>query len=126
MAVCYTDLPVRDATPAKAMEREKDLPQSPLASERISAGQVEADATLDTVGFFCPVPIIKTAGRVREMERGQVLEVLSDDPVIRVDMPAWCKSAGHEYLGEYEARGEIHLFVRKAGRRSSRALEKGG
>jgi tRNA 2-thiouridine synthesizing protein A len=74
------------------------------------------DRVLDAVGFFCPVPIIKTSARVREMMRGQVLEVLSDDRVILVDMPAWCASAGHEYLGHFEEGGEIHVFLRKAGR----------
>ena len=75
-----------------------------------------SDRILDTVGFFCPVPIIKTSVRIREMERGQVLEVLSDDRVILVDMPAWCASAGHEYLGHFEEGGEIHVFLRKLGR----------
>ena len=72
-----------------------------------------ADERLDTVGFFCPVPIIKTAARIRGMKSGAVLEVLSDDRVILVDMPNWCRSAGHEYLGHHEEGREIHLFVRK-------------
>ena len=75
-----------------------------------------ADVVLDTVGLFCPVPIIKTAAKVREMRAGEILEVLSDDRVILVDMPAWCKSCGHEYLGHHLAEGELHLFVRKAPR----------
>ncbi len=75
-----------------------------------------ADSVLDTVGLYCPVPIIKTSARIREMAPGQVLEVLSDDRVILVDMPAWCRSAGHEYVGHVEEKGEIHLFIRKAGR----------
>ena len=74
------------------------------------------DVVLDAVGFFCPVPMIKTSARIREMARGQVLEVLSDDRVILVDMPAWCASAGHEYLGHFEEGGEIHVFLRKSGR----------
>jgi tRNA 2-thiouridine synthesizing protein A len=75
-----------------------------------------ADAVLDTVGFYCPVPVIKTAAKIREMAPGQVLEVLSDDRVILLDMPAWCRSAGHEYVGHVEDDGEIHLFIRKTGR----------
>jgi tRNA 2-thiouridine synthesizing protein A len=74
------------------------------------------DAVLDTVGLYCPVPIIKTAARIREMEPGQILAILSDDRVILLDMPAWCKSSGHEYLGNRLEEGEIRLFVRKAGR----------
>jgi len=83
-----------------------------------------ADRILDTVGFYCPVPIIKTSARIREMAPGQVLEVLSDDRVILVDMPAWCRSAGHDYLGHVEEEGEIHLFVRKVGRDVSGAVRR--
>ena len=73
------------------------------------------DRVVDTVGFYCPVPIIKTSAAVRGMAVGQVLEVLSDDRVILVDMPAWCASAGHEYMGHFEEEGEVHLFLRKLG-----------
>jgi TusA-related sulfurtransferase len=84
------------------------------------------DAVLDTVGFYCPIPIIKTAAKVREMASGEILEVLSDDRVILVDMPAWCRSAGHDYLGDREEGGEIHLFLRKAGRSATERPERGG
>ena len=75
-----------------------------------------ADAVLDTVGLYCPVPIIKTAERMKRLAPGAVLEVLSDDRVILVDMPAWCRSTGHEYLGAHQEGTEYRLLVRKAAR----------
>jgi tRNA 2-thiouridine synthesizing protein A len=78
------------------------------------------------VGFFCPVPIIKSGARIRGMEAGQILEVISDDRVILVDMPNWCRGAGHEYLGYFEEQQEIHLFVKKGGRMLSASPGKGG
>jgi tRNA 2-thiouridine synthesizing protein A len=81
-----------------------------------AAADVVPDDTLDTVGLYCPVPIIKTAERVRTLAPGQVLEVLSDDRVILIDMPAWCKSTRNEYLGSRRVDGEYHLYLRK-GRR---------
>jgi TusA-related sulfurtransferase len=74
---------------------------------------LRGDDTLDTVGLYCPVPILKTAERIRTLAAGQVLEVLSDDRVILLDMPAWCVSTGHVYLGFREESGEWRLFVRK-------------
>ena len=80
---------------------------------------VEADEVLDTVGLYCPVPIIKTAERIKRMEPGRTLEILSDDRVILIDMPAWCRSTGHRYLGARRSDEAFHLFVKKAeGRRS--------
>jgi len=51
---------------------------------------MEADATLDCVGLYCPMPIAQTAKKLNEMGEGQVLEVLADDEGIKEDMPAWC------------------------------------
>jgi tRNA 2-thiouridine synthesizing protein A len=83
-----------------------------LEELRAPAG-LSADVTLDTVGLYCPVPILKTAARIVSMDPGQVLEVLSDDRVILLDMPAWCLSTGHSYLGFREEPGEWRLFVKK-------------
>ena len=95
----------------------------PSLSDRrdAAARAIPADAELDTVGLFCPVPIIRTAERIKRMRVGEVLEVRSDDRVILVDMPAWCRATGHEYLGWREQGGEIRLVVRKtAGRGGER------
>ena len=80
-----------------------------------AVGDLQPDDRLDTVGLYCPVPIIKTAERIKRMAAGSVLEILSDDRVILIDMPAWCRSNGNEYLGSRLQSGEYHLFVRKGG-----------
>jgi TusA-related sulfurtransferase len=59
------------------------------------------------------MPIIETADKIRELEIGQVLEVLADDKGIRTDMPAWCESTGNELLGIEEEDGEYRVYVRK-------------
>ena len=78
------------------------------------------------MGFFCPIPIIKTGARIRAMGEGETLEVISDDPVILVDMPNWCLGSGHEYLGHLEREREIHLYVRKRSRQASAVRGKAG
>jgi tRNA 2-thiouridine synthesizing protein A len=74
---------------------------------------MEADATLDTFGLLCPMPIIKTAQKMKELKVGEVLEVLATDPGIREDMPAWCRATRNEYLGLEEREGEYRVYVRK-------------
>lgn len=70
-------------------------------------------AVVDTRGLYCPVPVLRTRDRIRSMEAGEVLEVLSDDPVILEDMPAFCRSHGHEYLGhEEEPEGVLRVRLR--------------
>ena len=69
--------------------------------------------TLDTFGLMCPLPIIKTAARIKEMAIGEILEVLADDEQILEDMPAWCKSNGHDFLDVIEEGEEFQLYVKK-------------
>ena len=74
---------------------------------------MKAYVTLDCFGLLCPMPIIETAQKIKEMKVGQVLEVLATDEGIKTDMPAWCKATGHEYLGLEEKEGEYRVYVRK-------------
>jgi len=76
-------------------------------------GTIKADATLDCYGLLCPVPIIQTAKKMKELAAGQVLEIVATDPGIQEDMPAWCRTTGHEFLGMEEDGELIRLYVRK-------------
>jgi TusA-related sulfurtransferase len=75
---------------------------------------MEADSTLDCVGLYCPMPIAQTANKMKDMETGQVLEILADDAGIKEDMPAWCKVTGNECLGIEEDGGQYRVYVRKS------------
>jgi TusA-related sulfurtransferase len=69
---------------------------------------------LDTTGMFCPVPILLTARRIREMAPGERLEVIGDDPGIVEDMPVWCEETGNR-LCSLESEGKIvRCVVEKA------------
>jgi len=74
---------------------------------------MQSDETLDCYGLLCPMPIIQTAKRIKEMAVGQVLEVVSTDEGIKEDMPAWCRQTGQEYLGLEEEEDIIRVYVKK-------------
>ena len=46
---------------------------------------MKADHTLDCVGLYCPMPIVKTAEKFKELKSGEVLEVVADDKGIKQD-----------------------------------------
>ena len=75
---------------------------------------MKADATLDCIGLYCPMPIAHTANKLKELEKGQVLEILADDEGIKEDMPAWCKITGNELLSVEEEGEQYRLYVRKS------------
>jgi len=74
---------------------------------------MRADVKLDCFGLLCPMPIIQTAKKIKEMKIGEVLEVSSTDKGIKEDMPAWCRQTGQEYLGLEEEEEIIKAYVKK-------------
>jgi len=74
---------------------------------------MKADVKLDCYGLLCPMPIIRTADEIMHMKVGQVLEVTATDIGIKSDMQAWCRTAGHQYLGMEENDGEYTVYVKK-------------
>jgi tRNA 2-thiouridine synthesizing protein A len=54
---------------------------------------------LDCLGERCPLPVIALAKRIRDVEIGDVVRGLADDPAAANDIPAWCRMKEQEYLG---------------------------
>lgn len=59
---------------------------------------MKTDKQLHAAGLACInlTPAIKNA--LREMQSGEVLEVISDDTSSREGIPAWCRLTGHTLL----------------------------
>jgi len=77
--------------------------------------QGEADRVLDTRGSYCPVPVIETAKAMNSLAPGEVLEVISDDIGVKLDIPAWCQGQGQRLLGMDEESGLIRIHILKTG-----------
>lgn len=74
---------------------------------------MKAEQSVDCMGLYCPMPIVKTGEKIKQLKIGEVLEVVADDKGIEKDMPAWCEATGHEYLGIEEDGTEIKVYVKK-------------
>jgi tRNA 2-thiouridine synthesizing protein A len=55
---------------------------------------------LDTSGLACPLPVLKARKILIGMRPGEVLEVVTTDPMSVVDMPVFCAQAGHTIIRE--------------------------
>ncbi|MGI9540180.1 MAG: sulfurtransferase TusA family protein [Miltoncostaeaceae bacterium] len=73
---------------------------------------IDAERLIDALGTYCPVPIALAARAARELPAGAVIELLADDPLIEVDLPAWCHRAGHELVALVEEDGGYRALVR--------------
>lgn len=66
---------------------------------------------LDCRGLNCPLPIVKISKAFRQLEIGEVLRVVADDPAFVDDVNAWADRMEHEILEATE--GEISVVVLK-------------
>ena len=71
----------------------------------MSAG---APRIVNALGTWCPVPIHLVDRAARTATPGDVIELLADDPLIEVDLPAWCHRSGNDLL---ELRRERDGYV---------------
>ncbi len=53
---------------------------------------------VDALGTWCPVPIFLIDRAARGARPGDTVELLASDPLIEVDLPAWCHSSGHRLV----------------------------
>ena len=74
---------------------------------------VTADKELDCSGMLCPMPIIKTAKAIKEVEIGQVLKMISTDPGAPPDMEAWVRQTGHEMIESSQEDGSYIFHFRR-------------
>ena len=70
--------------------------------------------TLDCIGLFCPEPLFQAREAVDQLELGDVLEVLADDPAAEEDLTRFAKRTGHEML-EIENLDDHQRFLIKKG-----------
>ena len=69
------------------------------------------DLELDCRGMLCPLPIIELGRRHGEVPVGGVVAVVAEDPAARVDVPAWCRLRGQEYVGEDTAPDGVARYL---------------
>jgi tRNA 2-thiouridine synthesizing protein A len=70
--------------------------------------------TLDLKGLPCPIPVVRVGKAIKTIDIGQILEALATDPGVMMDIPAWCKSTGHEMVELARAEGVFHFVLRRA------------
>ena len=62
---------------------------------------VRADISIDLQGESCPIPELTVAKRLKKVDPGQVIEVLTDhQPAADVTLPALAKGLGYEFFAE--------------------------
>jgi TusA-related sulfurtransferase len=77
----------------------------------VDLNTVQAANSVDARGSACPGPLLEAKKGIGKVKVGETLEILSNDPGTKNDIPVWAKKVGHEYLGYLEADGYERLFI---------------
>lgn len=67
---------------------------------------------LDVRRLLCPMPVIRTQNRIKDMATGDELRVVGTDPGMLNDIPTWCRINGHTVLAMKEGKGEYVVDLR--------------
>ena len=71
------------------------------------------DKKLDTVGLFCPEPVFRTRLALDEIEIGQTLEVVADDPAAESDIQSLVKHLEQELVYSSKEGSNIRILIKK-------------
>ncbi|MCX7912950.1 MAG: sulfurtransferase TusA family protein [Thermodesulfovibrionales bacterium] len=74
---------------------------------------IKADVTADIVYMMCPMHLLKLDDLIKQIETGQVLEILTDYDGALEDIPAWCEKTGNEFLGIEETEDYYKFYIKK-------------
>ena len=72
---------------------------------------IKAASVVDARGSACPGPLLEAKKGIGKVKVGETLEILSNDPGTKNDIPIWASKVGHEYLGHLQSDGYDRLFV---------------
>jgi tRNA 2-thiouridine synthesizing protein A len=68
--------------------------------------------SLDFKGLLCPMPVVKLAQAMKQIQIGDTVEAIATDPGVMADIPAWARSTGNELIS-LEKQDKVFKFVVK-------------
>lgn len=79
----------------------------------MSESQIEADEQVDARGAACPGPLMDLIGKIKKVDTGTVVELLTGDEGSKNDVPEWVEEAGHELLDIVDNGDYYSIYVKK-------------
>ena len=70
--------------------------------------------TIDARGAFCPGPLMELIAKLKLVQIGDEIEILSSDKGSANDIPEWVKKVHHEMVGVTQKDDYWSIVVRKA------------
>lgn len=83
----------------------------------VNGERLKVTSSVDAVGLFCPIPVVKLKLELEKVELNEVVELLADDPGVLSDLPAWCQETGNRLLSLAKNQEDIFVgYIQKTAR----------
>ena len=69
--------------------------------------------SLDFKGLLCPMPVVKIAMAVKQLNIGEEVEAVATDPGVMADIPAWARTTGNEVVCLEKREKDFHFVIRR-------------
>jgi tRNA 2-thiouridine synthesizing protein A len=69
--------------------------------------------SLDFKGLLCPMPVVKLAQAVKQVQVGDLIEAVATDAGVMADIPAWARTSGNELVALEKRERDFHFVVRR-------------
>ena len=73
-----------------------------------------AEYELDCLGEACPIPLVKTENKMKELEVGDTLIVIIDHSCALKNVPEWARKNNHTVEVEETGDSEWEIFIDKS------------
>ena len=61
---------------------------------------------IDATGLLCPLPVLKLRKRIKNIKKGEVIKIFTDDPAAQLDIPHFCNETNNKILKKSQKKGQ--------------------
>lgn len=73
----------------------------------------EVNHKLDVSGHKCPLPVLRLRRMMENVGAGERIELIATDPMTLIDVPNYCREAGHSIENINESPEYILYTIKK-------------
>ena len=67
----------------------------------------------DFTGLKCPLPVLKTKRALKNHNKGEVIEIIVDDPAANLDLKHFCEVSGNILLNVIKNKKNLNCYIKK-------------
>jgi tRNA 2-thiouridine synthesizing protein A len=76
-------------------------------------GNLDIKLRVDASGLSCPLPILRASQGIKNVQSGELVEVIATDPGSVKDFAAWATSTGNALVEQDTTDGKFRFVLRR-------------